>query len=264
MSLIDTKKWMDESSDDPIVIGEKLESYFKDATATEIYHYLVMQGMHPYPNREAFIKLKENDCWEIMERLENKYKRLWNGPDIPIFIFPSNTSSRILLQAFNGMSGLAFSDKLFLFLSENNTTNEMKALFIHEYNHVCRLYNYEKKEKDYNLLDTIILEGLAENAVFEQLGKAYMARWTSYYSEQKLEQMWLKLVLPSIHLPNGNQRHHKILYGENNLPKMAGYCVGYYLVKKFKKENKRSSKDLLGISSAIIAQISEKPLEDYI
>ena len=60
-------------------------------------------------------------------------------------------------------------------------------MFTHEYNHVCRLSKFQKSEEDYVLLDSIILEGLAENAVRERLGEEFLATWTSYYSNEELK-----------------------------------------------------------------------------
>src|SRR5699024_2978860 len=105
----------------------------------------------------------------------------WNGPNIPIFILPSDQHNRKLQRELSGKSGLTFQDKLFLFISEDTSESELKSLFTHEYNHVCRLSQYPKEE-DYTLLDTIILEGLAENAVRERFGDQATANWTRHYS----------------------------------------------------------------------------------
>ncbi|MDI5790224.1 DUF2268 domain-containing putative Zn-dependent protease [Bacillus licheniformis] len=65
---------------------------------------------------------------------------------------------------FGSKSGLAFSDKLFCFIGRSSRSS-ISAIMTHEYNHVCRLENMPKEEKKMTLLDTIILEGLAEYAV---------------------------------------------------------------------------------------------------
>lgn len=77
-------------------------------------------------------------------------------------------------------------------MSDQNSDNEIRALLVHEYNHVCRLAKNDKQEENYILLDSIILEGLAENAVRELVGEEYLAKWTSYYTEGQLNQMWKK------------------------------------------------------------------------
>lgn len=106
-----------------------------------------------------------------------------------------------IMRDQNGKSGLAFKDKLFLFLSDQNSDNEIRALFVHEYNHVCRLAKNDKQEENYILLDSIILEGLAENAVRELVGEEYLAKWTSYYTEGQLNQMWKKIIYPNSNIP---------------------------------------------------------------
>lgn len=265
MSVISTDEWLLESYDDPIKLCENIQRYFDGASASDIYLHLTIHGMYNRPLKNGIDQIKrlqEKGIWEIIREQEIKLRKLWNGPNIPIFIFPSELSNRELRQNFNGKSGLSFADKLFLFVSEGNSTNEMKALFTHEYNHVCRLTSYKKKEKDYVLLDTIILEGLAENAVIEQLGTKYTANWVSYYNDTELENIWYRHIFPMSHLPKYLQKHRDILYGMNLYPKMVGYCVGFYLVKRFMRKHKFTSKELLPIESKEIAQIKESESED--
>lgn len=105
------------------------------------------------------------------------------------------------------------------------------------------------------MLDTIILEGLAENAVRERLGEELLATWTSYYSNEKLGQMWNNLVFPNRSVKKSNSKHQNILYGLRFYPKMLGYSVGYYLVKNYMEANNKTSKDLLNIKTETIAKI---------
>lgn len=261
MGVISTDKWLQSSWDHPIKLCEKLKKHFTGVSASEIYRYLTMHGMYEHPLKngvELIQRLKKNNIWKIIEKEEEKLRKQWDGPKIPIYIFPSDPYNQELRKNFNGKAGLAFSDKLFLFVSENNSKNEIKALLTHEYNHICRLNQFEKKEEDYVLLDTIILEGLAENAVFEHFSDKYTADWTSYYSDTELEDMWSRLILPNCHLSKYHRKHHVLLYGIGFYPKMVGYCVGYYLVHRFLKKNQLTSKELLRIPSSKIAQVQER------
>lgn len=258
MSIIRTDKWLTELYHNPIKLCEKLTGYFDGASVAELYDYLLLHGMYrPYRGGALQVQnLQKNKVWEIVQKELQLLQKLWGGPNVPIFIFPANTKNRKIQQDFNGKSGLSFKDKIFLFVSDQNTEQEIKALFTHEYNHVCRLSKFAKKEEDYILLDTIILEGLAENAVRERLGEKSLAGWTSYYSNEELEKMWSRLVLPNINIKATQRQHHELLYGLRlSYPKMLGYCVGYYLVKKYMNEKGVSSKDLLAIPSHTIAQI---------
>src|SRR5699024_11807494 len=99
------------------------------------------------------------------------------------------------------ISPLSFNDNLFLFVTTYNTSKEISVLLTHEYHHVCRLSKFQKSEADYVLLDTIILEALAENAVRERLGEHYVAPWTTYYTTDELEAMWNEIVVTKHKIP---------------------------------------------------------------
>jgi len=257
MSVIRTDKWLMVLYEQPIKLCEKIKDYFDGAQAYEIYDYLHLHGMYrPFKNGiEQVTKLQENKVWEIVQDEKEQLQRLWEGPNIPVFIFPSDTTNPRIKIDFNGKSGLAFKDKLFLFISKDTLEKEVRSLLTHEYNHVCRLLRYKKSEEDYVLLDTIILEGLAENAVRERFGEEFIATWTSYYSTNQLEELWKNLVQPNKSRLKTDSKHLDILYGLYSYPKMAGYCVGYYLVKSYVEANNLSSNDLLNVPTDKIAQL---------
>ncbi len=258
MSVIKTDQWLLDSYYNPKDICEKLKGYFSKASAAEIYEYLKMHGMYR-PLRQGMEQvraLQKNKAWEIVQKDYLALQKSWGGPDIPIFIFPSDVTNRKIQRDFNGKSGLAFKDKLFLFFTEQNTEKEIKAVLTHEYNHVCRLAKFRKSEDYYVLLDTIILEGLAENAVRERFGSDYLASWTSYYTDEELEKMWTVLLHPNKNVKKTDRKHMELLYGlRRSYPKMLGYCVGYYLVKKYMEEKKVSSKELFALPTHIIAGV---------
>lgn len=257
MSIIPTDKWLLDASRKPLDIFEKLRDYFDGAYAFEIFEHLILHGMyHPTQNGKKRVKiLKENKVWEITDQEIEKLQKLWEGPDVPVFIFPSDTTNPILKIDFNGKSGLAYKNKLFLFISEDNSEMEIRSLITHEYNHVCRLSKYQKEEEEYSLLDTIILEGLAEHAVFERFGKDYLSSWTSTYTNNELDNIWNKHIYPHRNILKIDPKHNDLLYGGYKYPKMSGYCAGYYLVKKYMESNHLTPKEMLNISSAKIAQI---------
>lgn len=259
MSVVRTDKWLSNSYDHPIEICEKIRKRFDGAEAHEIYRYLKIHGMYrPLKDGEHVVEqLKENRVWDIVQREKQRLQSLWDGPNVPIYIFPSDSTNKQLKREFNGKSGLAFKDKLFLFVSEENKADEIRALFTHEYNHACRLAKYPKKEEEYTLLDTIILEGMAENAVRERCGEPFVSAWTSYYPADQLEKMWRRVVQPNKDIPKNHPKHQDILYGLRFYPKMAGYCSGYHLVKKYSESTGSKSKDLLSIPSEEIADMKK-------
>lgn len=265
MTVIRTDKWLLDLYDSPIKLCKKMKSHFFDVQAQEIHNHLAMYGMYRQPTRdgkELIRKMQKNRAWEIIKKEEQHLQKEWSGPDIPIFIFPSDPTNRRIQRELGGKSGLTFYDKLFLFISENTGEIDLKALFTHEYNHVCRLSKYKKEEEDYTLLDTIILEGLAENAVHERFGEKTAAPWTRYYSDKNLDELSNNLIFPNRNTGKNDVKHQNILYGFRNYPNMSGYCTGYYLVKKYREANSLESKNLLTIDTETLAQIDRNDVAE--
>ncbi|GAB4072193.1 hypothetical protein GCM10028778_01720 [Barrientosiimonas marina] len=250
MSVIRTDRWL-TAQHRPVKLCRKLTPYFQETVSSDhIHQHLSLHGMYrkPLKDNDNFIKsLQKRDIWRIVGQEEKQLREAWDGPTVPIFILPADPGNCKLRHELNGKSGLSFPDKVFLFVSEHNTKDEIRALFTHEYNHVCRLAKYNKQETDYLLLDTVVLEGLAENAVRERLGSYYNADWTSYYSKKRLEHICKHLILPNRNVPKSSPKHEQILYGLGPLPNMAGYGAGYYLVHQYMIANDLSSQDLLTI-----------------
>lgn len=261
MGVIQTDKWLRKEYDNPKEICKRLLAFFPEGTASELHHYLSMHGMYQEPVDERNLwleEMEEKKVWNVVEKEKRTLQRLWKGPDIPIFILPADHLNKYLIREHNGKSGLAFYNKLFLFISNQNTVKEIRALFTHEYHHVCRLKKYKKSESNYTLLDTVILEGLAENAVSERFGEKAIAKWTSYYSTDQLKTIWERIILPNKNVTKWSKQYEKIMYGFGLYPKMAGYCAGYYIVSKYMKEHQKRVDQLFYESSETIAQIDAK------
>ncbi|WP_228460305.1 DUF2268 domain-containing protein [Cytobacillus dafuensis] len=245
--VVRTDKWLEEDFNNPIKICERLLKVFseEEGKSVEIYNYLKKFGMYK-PNRrsyECFEALKRRDYWGKAEKIFRKYEKKWKGPNIPIYIFPIVGKTSIFSQTYNTKSGVAFQDKMFLFISPFDDDKELEALFVHEYHHVCRLHHKKKNSEAFTLLDSIILEGLAEHAVEECCGQKYKAKWCNYYSRKDILYFWGRYLKPKLMIKQNSQLHDEILFGKKNYPKMLGYSTGYEIVSMYKEETNFSLKD---------------------
>lgn len=249
VAVIRTDQWLKESHANPMEVCKKLTSFFpKGATAHDIFEYLMMHGMYRSTSKNILERLPKN-VWETVEKEYGVLQKQWNGPKVPIFVFPADGANSKIKREFNGKSGLAFKDKLFLFFSPHNTQSEIKAVLTHEYNHVCRLKKLQKNEANFTLLDTVILEGIAENAVREQCGSANLVGWTKYYTDEELRKIVKQLIIPNRNMKRNERKHNDLLYGKGFYPKMAGYCAGYYLVRNYLESHKLRIKDIFALDS---------------
>lgn len=244
MGVIRTEEWLLEDYDNPLTICEKLRPHFHKKTPRQIYHQLLDFGMYQ-PSRASkdfLSKMIQQKVWDQVERLFKLYKSKWHGPDIPIFIFPIAQSRGIFNRNSRRKGGVSFPDKMFLFLSSLDDPKEIEALFVHEYHHVCRLSTMGKKIEDYTLLDSLVIEGLAEYAVFKHCGKEYLAEWCSMYTEKELTYFWDKFLKKQLELRKNERAHDELLFGGGRVPKLLGYAVGYNIIDKYYKKHNYSTK----------------------
>jgi uncharacterized protein YjaZ len=235
MGIIRTDLWLEEEFERPVKICEKLKPHFKGETANKIYNQLVNYGMYR-PSRTArssLTQMLEQKAWDKVETLFNKYKDKWKGPDIPVYLFPVAQLGGFFFRATKSKAGVSFPDKMFLFLSHFDDPKEVEALMVHEYHHVCRLRALNKRMEDYTLLDSIIIEGLAEFAVLKNCGPEYLAGWCRMYREEALFNFWGKYLKKKLDTKKHEKVHDELLYGEGRLPNLLGYAMGFNIVEHF-------------------------------
>ena len=259
MPIVDTKQWLLDSLADPIEVTEKLVPYFKNTSAEPLYQYLVQCGMYVKGKQagKALEQLADSDVWGSVGQLFRKYKKRWNGPDIPVFILPHRING--LFTRNHNKSGLAYPDKLILFISPSLGVDEIEALLIHEYHHVCRLEKQKKPMADFTILDTIILEGCAEYAVREIKGEEYLAPWTKKYSAEFLKRCWERFFKDNAATHNKDPLHEQLLYGKSRFPNMIGYCLGYRLMDIYSQKGEFQLNDTFTVKPEdVIGHAEEK------
>ncbi|WP_235822688.1 DUF2268 domain-containing protein [Cytobacillus massiliigabonensis] len=238
MGVIRTDNWLEKDFNDPVKICQEFMETFGEKKPHNIYNYLMSFGMYR-PNRktyEDYKNLVQLKCWDITERIFKKYRKKWKGPDIPIYIFPAAANSSLFYIGKSEKSGVAFKDKLFLFIPPLTDEKEIEALFVHEYHHTCRLNRQKKHLKDFTLLDSIVLEGLAEYAVAHCCGENYRGKWCDYYTREEIDSYWEKFLSKELHVTKNEKLHDEILYGFKDYPKMIGYAAGFEIVSSYYKE----------------------------
>jgi uncharacterized protein YjaZ len=235
MAVINTRDLLESDFAKPSKIIEKYNTFISEPDPGQFYQYLKSHGMYTPSLRvkKDLGRLIDEDIWGRTKQIFKKYMQLWDGFDIPVFIFPYRESGGWTRSRSN-KSGLAFKDKLFLFVNSSISEKELEAVFVHEYHHVCRLNLLEKNSDKFTLLDSMIMEGLAEFAVSKHVGTEYLAHWTSLYSEKELLTHYQRYLKDRLQTTRTERLHDELLLGIKSYPTMLGYCMGYYLVNKSK------------------------------
>ncbi|MGE7872789.1 DUF2268 domain-containing protein [Bacillus paramycoides] len=232
MGVIETAEWLHLYYGRPEKICEKFTKYIP-LPKERLYRFLISKGMYrPVMRGEQEIKeLEKKEIWKELSMEYEKLKSWLKGPDVPIFILLSDSYNRTVQGEYNGKAGLSMRHVIFLFVCGRNSVEELKVLLTHEYHHICRLHQIETKETEYTLLDTMIMEGLAEQAVTERYTEKNNAPWTTYLSKEEAIYYWQNVVQERISIKRGTKEHDILLNGLHSYPKMLGYALGFYIVK---------------------------------
>lgn len=259
MGVVRTDKWLEKKFDDPVEICQAFMETFGEKKPANIYHYLMRFGMYR-PNRrtyEEYKKLLELNCWETAERIFQKYRKKWKGLDIPVYIFPAAASNSFFDNGKSEKSGVAFKDKLFLFIPPLEDEKEIEALIVHEYHHTCRLNRQKKHIKDFTLLDSIVLEGLAEHAVAVYCGSSYQAKWCDYYTKKEISKYWKQFLQKNLEVKKNEKLHDEILFGNKGYPNMIGYAVGCEMIAMFNEKYKLTANDTFILESDLFLTVMD-------
>ncbi|WP_188048432.1 DUF2268 domain-containing protein [Bacillus sp. CH30_1T] len=249
VTVAPTDEWLVESIHKPLELLKNTINGKDDQKS--FYQYLMRHGMYKSSQHaeDIYEKMKEHNIWERFALYEKKYKRKWNGPNVPIYLFPVQ-EKRGMFQSSMKKSGVCFKDEIFFFITEHEDMKEYEALFVHEYHHCVRMKLLNKKDTQYTLLDSIIFEGLAEHAVKEYCGEKYSASWTKAYEEKEMSRYYDKWIQPNLDVTRSSPLHDHLLLGKKSYPNMLGYAAGYYLVENYLKKNITSTIALIGKASS--------------
>lgn len=215
---------------------------FPDIHEEELQFHLLQHGLFdPKEWRhvdETIQQMEQLNVWKTVEQEYQRLKKKWKGPNVPIYIFPVTNAQAHKKNHLSDKGGLAFKGAVFLFLSPTLSTQELKALFAHEYNHVCRLTHMNLYNEAITLKEILILEGLAEYAVKELYGSQYLAAWINLYSNEEILDLWINQFVPELDLVDKSKLDIYVYgVGNRHFPKWIGYNIGYQIIESYQELN---------------------------
>lgn len=237
---MNTKPIFLKSSNRKMDVLEQTSHIFSDMPEEAVYYELLQQGLL----KEGGYSLNF-DAWRILQKQLLQLSLAWDGPDVDVYILPAAYG---LVK-----NGVAYKNGICLFISKKVSIIECKALLTHEYNHICRRQFVKEPP---TLLDSVIIEGLAESAVNDLFGEKAISPWTKQYSLKEAKALWEKHFIPSLNV-RGLHRHYEFLYGDESvgLPKWIGYSIGFRIVDTFQqKKGPIDIKDLLKMDATDIVE----------
>ncbi|WP_440897766.1 DUF2268 domain-containing protein [Amphibacillus sp. Q70] len=226
-------------------IIQPIANYFHDPDLLSIQMLLLNHGLFlPMQTKAEQIEaLIKTEVWQQINHCFNQLKKEWQGPELAVFIFPADLNNPKLTGEFNGVSGLSFSDKIFLFIDHRATEQMTAALLAHEYSHAVRLNKVHHSKEILPLRDTIILEGIAEVITMEKFGITLLPSFNQ--QDHEINKLWHQWINPNLSLLSNHPLHHHIMYGDEQIPSLTGYQMGIYMVKQWQDKYQANLANLL-------------------
>lgn len=250
------------------LLCKPLERVFPDASLETIHYELIRNGLFT-PNEWRSLdrkvkELKANKVWEIVTSEYELLKNIWGGPEVSIYIYPLTKYRPTIDGMVPNKNGVAYNNALFLFVSTDLNATELKALFAHEYHHICRLHYLNLPLENLSLMDAVVFEGMAEHAVEQLYGESYLSPWTKRYTKKESIKHWEEHFVDALFI-KGVNNFRSYLYGdeERGLPNWIGYCIGYHIVQSFQQNDVGvNSVDVLSLPTNRIVAYSDFPIKE--
>jgi uncharacterized protein YjaZ len=245
VAVIRTDKWLETLNVSNIIeeIGGLLEPYFPETSMEAIHFELMCNGLFQVEEENLLKELvMKQRIWTLLDEEYTRLRKLWNGPDVPIITFPITEGSIL-------KNGVTYEKVIVLFVATDLEYTELKALLAHEYHHFCRMHYLKKTPREMTLLDSVILEGMAECAVESLYGNEMLSPWTQRYHWDEIEHVWHNYFEQALYQTDV-RKHRDYLFGnEKGLPPWIGYCAGYRIVAKFLENHQLNSIQLMNLPS---------------
>ncbi len=238
---------------------QPLQSLFSYSSDDALAAFLRDAGMFKPGALHELEKMLQHRHLEIARDHFDFLKEKWNGPNVPIYILLADKSLRQPERAVGGKMGISFSDGIVLFVPFDVNELELKALLTHEYHHVCRLKVTNESEQTITLLESMVMEGLAEIAVEEEVGKSYTAPWTYLYDEDWKSEWYSDFIEKRLQ-QKGRLAYKDVLYGrkDQGIPRMLGYYAGYILCTNIATVLNKKTEGLMTTPSNTFLQYAER------
>lgn len=245
MGVVRTDRWLRmyagqwekaESLTEKVNIARKtlikpLCDVFQTKDVQALQDHLLQAGLLHPDQPPASQWLEREEPWQIVAEQYRQLQQKWTGPEVKIYLLPIEERNRFLSEQLGGKMGLTLPEAVILFIHPAIEEEELRALLTHEYHHCCRLFQTKVTEQEITLLESIVMEGLAEHAVKEEFGSERTAVWTRYYDQTWSMEWFEKWLRPNLDLPD-RKLHYRYLYGDrqHGIPLWLGYYCGFRLV----------------------------------
>jgi uncharacterized protein YjaZ len=190
-------------------------------------------------NYKALSKEEKKKIDNVIKKAIQICRKKLKVNKVYIFIFPWFPGDRDkVLKGVTGHAGYEGVINLYLYPKKFDL-DSLKQTVIHEYNHLAFFFyqkTFRKRGLKRRILDSLIMEGLAQN--FEEDILKIRPIYSKALSQKEAFNL-LKKIENKIYEPLNYKFYKDLFFGSKKFKRWSGYTIGYFIVKEFRKQNKK-------------------------
>jgi uncharacterized protein YjaZ len=165
-----------------------------------------------------------------------KSAKLLPGPNTTVCVLAADPDSVYVRTDLHGLAGYTFgAGKILLQVAPVGDWKQWLPYTVaHEYHHSTWTWQHDKTVGDWTLLHSIIFEGKAD-AFAHSIFPRQTAPWVSTLTPCQEAAVWPRM---KTELATTDYRvNAKFLFGREDVPKLAGYTIGFHIVSRYLKNH---------------------------
>jgi uncharacterized protein YjaZ len=206
----------------------------------EYYEYGKYNLIRPITNLDALAKeiaiMRRADLANMIASALSRSAKLLPGPDTTVCVLAADPDSGYIRTDLHGVSGYTFgAGKILLQVATLGDWRQWVPYTVaHEYHHSTWTWQRHGKPVDWTLLHSIIFEGKAD-AFAHSVFPKQTAPWVSTLTSCQEAAVWPRM---KAELATTDYRvNQKFLFGREDVPKLAGYTIGFHVVSDYLKNH---------------------------
>ena len=204
----------------------------------EYYEFGKYNLIRPITNLDALANqiksMRADELFRLIKSALGKSAKLFPGPSTTVCVLAADPDTGYVRTDLHGVAGYTFgAGKILLQVAPVADWKQWLPYTVaHEYQHSAWTWRRHGAKVDWTLLHSIIFEGKAD-AFAHSVFPKQTAPWVSTLTPDQEAAVWQR-IKPEL-ATTDFRVNQKFLFGREDVPKLAGYTIGFHIVESYLK-----------------------------
>ncbi len=214
------------------------------AEGGEYYEFGKYNLIRPITNLDALADelavLRRAHLFSSVESALRKSAKLLPGPNTTVCVLAADPDTGYIRTDLHGVAGYTFgTGRILLQIAPVADWKQWLPYTVaHEYHHSAWTWRHYSQQPTWTLLHSMIFEGKAD-AFAHSVFPSQTAPWVSTLTPHQEATLW-PTVKPEL-ASTDFRVNQKFLFGRENVPKLAGYTIGFHVVESYLKTHPQAT-----------------------